>query len=261
VLFVFFYKILGWAEQELKKHRQHLHDLVEERTIEITTANNELKKSREELMDLSSHLQSVREDERTNVAREVHDELGQILTGLQIDFSNMILELPQDKSKLIKRSEKMTELIDQSIQTVQRISEELRPSLLDKLGIIPTIEWHVEEFQNRTGLNCEVTFNTDNVDLDKDPSITIFRILQETLTNVARHANATLVKITLKKENGCLILEIMDDGKGITKEDISSPKSFGILGMRERAHFVGGEFKINGTKGKGTTTTVTVPFS
>jgi signal transduction histidine kinase len=248
VLFVLFYIILGRVEDELDKHRKHLHEMVEERTVELTKAN-------EDLQTLSAHLQSVRENERTIIAREIHDELGQILTGLQINFSNMTMELPQTE-----KTKTMSELIDNSIQTVQRISEDLRPSLLDKLGILPALEWHAEEFQTHMGIKCSVMSNTEDLVLDKDRSTAVFRIFQETLTNVARHANATIVKTDLIKENGSLILKITDDGKGITEKEIFSPKSFGIIGMRERTHFVNGELKINSVRGEGTTVTVSMPL-
>jgi signal transduction histidine kinase len=263
------------AEKSLREAHDELEVRVEKRTADLAETNKklqaeinehkqtekELKRSREAMQGLSSHLQSVRECERANVAREIHDELGQILTGLQIDFSNLMIELPQEKETLIEKGKELAELIDRSIITVQRISEELRPSLLDKLGLAPAIEWHAEEFQNRIGIKCEVTYEADNLVLSWDRSLAIFRIFQEALTNVARHADATLVKTDLKKEKDCLILKVMDNGKGITNREAFSPKSFGIAGMNERALFVGGEFKIDGVMGKGTTITVIIPLS
>lgn len=224
-------------------------------------AEEELKRSREELRNLTAHLQSVREEERISISREIHDVLGQALTALQIELSNLTKKLPQEKKPLIKKAEKILELVDMSMDTVQRISSDLRPNLLDKLGIIPAIKRYAKEFQARTGIKCMVTSHNEQINLNKDLSTAIFRIFQETLTNVVRHANATTIRTDLKKENNCLILKMMDDGKGIDEKEMSSPKSFGIIGMRERADFVGGKIKIKGTKNKGTTVTVTIPLS
>jgi len=154
----------------------------------------------------------------------------------------------------------MSELIDMTIQTVKRISAELRPGLLDDLGLAVAIEWQAEEFQNRTGIKCEITLAPKDIILDQDRSTAIFRIFQETLTNVARHANATMIKVSLKEAEGKLVLKVRDNGIGITQEQISAPKSFGLIGMQERAHFWGGNVKISGIRNKGTTVTVSIPL-
>jgi signal transduction histidine kinase len=137
---------------------------------------------------------------------------------------------------------------------------ELRPGLLDDLGLVAAIEWQAEEFQKRTGIKCEATLDPEEIILDQDRSTAISRILQETLTNVSRHANATKVKVNLRKKAGKLILKVNDNGKGITEKQISDPKSFGLIGIRERVHLFGGEVKISGIRDKGTTVTVNIPL-
>lgn len=219
---------------------------------------SDLEITLEKLRNLSSHLQYAIEEERTWIAREIHDELGQLLTALQNDLSYLTLKLPADKKQLIKKTETMYEYIDMCIQTVQKISSDLRPSLLDKLGVIPAMKRHAKEFQARTEIKCVVTFNTEDLILDKDCSTMIFRIFQEALTNIARHANATIAKVNLTKETNKLILSVKDNGQGITADKVSSTKSFGIIGMRERVRFMGGELDIDGVKG--TSLIVTIPF-
>ncbi len=264
--------------EEIQQDKEKLEIKVKERTMDLARINKELqaeiverkraeenlKRSSIELRNLSTHLQSVREDERAYVAREIHDELGQLLTVLKINLSNLTKKFPPDRKPLFEKAKAISGLIDTCIQTIQRISENLRPSLLDDLGIIPAIEWHAKEFQNLTGIKCGVDFHNIDVDnfvLDKDRSTAIFRIFQETLTNVARHANATEAKAFLKNENNSLILQISDNGKGIIQEQITSPTSFGIIGIKERAHSIGGKIEIDGVKDKGTTVTLTIEHS
>ncbi|MBN1840742.1 MAG: response regulator [Deltaproteobacteria bacterium] len=227
--------------------------------IERKEAEEELRKSREELRNLSAYLQSATEQERTSIAREIHDDLGQALTALKMDLSWLGKRLPGDQKSLIDKTESMSKLIDATIQTVQRLSARLRPGLLDDLGLTAAIEWQVKEFENRTGTKCELTRSRDDFPQDRDLCTAVFRIFQETLTNVARHANATNVKITLKEELDKLVLEVTDNGKGITENQISDPKSFGLIGIRERARFFNGEVKISGMQDKGSTVRVSIP--
>ncbi len=178
-----------------------------------------------------------------------------------MDLSNLTDELPQDNRSLMKKTKSLSKLIDLSIQTTQKISSDLRPSILDNLGVIPAIKRHAKEFQSYSKIKCVLNLDNDDIVMDKDFSTVIFRIFQETLTNVSRHAKATRIKTSIKKENGSLILRINDNGRGITEEEIADPKSLGIIGIRERAHAVGGLVKINGAKDKGTTVIVTIPIS
>ena len=239
---------------------------------------------------LSEHLQSVREEERSQIARDIHDELGQSLTCLKMDLSWVNNRLSTDhslrsspstnpgnsarkpQSKLRngtkpKRQESlqaktvtMLKLIDRTIQTVRRLSSELRPALLDDLGLAATIEWQMQEFKTRTGIKYKLTLPSKDLILDQKRSTAIFRIFQETLTNVVRHSNATRVSISLRKKADNLILRVKDNGKGIAENEISDAKSLGVLGMRERALLLGGEVHITGADGKGTTVTVRVPM-
>jgi signal transduction histidine kinase len=155
----------------------------------------------------------------------------------------------------------MSGLVDGTIQSVQRISAALRPSVLDDFGLLAAIEWQTEEFEKRTGIKCSLNLAAGDLRLDESRSTAVFRILQETLTNVARHAQATRVSISLKKEDGNLILRVRDNGRGITETEISSAGSLGILGIRERAHILGGTVLIAGVPGKGTTVTAAIPLS
>ena len=224
-------------------------------------AEEELRSSREQMRNLSTYLQSVREKERTHISREIHDELGQALTALKMDLSWLGNRLPEEQKSLLEKTKTMEKLIDMTIHSVQRISAELRPGVLDDLGLMAAIEWQVEEFKNRTGIKCEVSLEPEDIILDRERSTTIFRILQETLTNVVRHSKATRIKVSLKEKAGNLVLKVRDNGKGITEKQISNPKSVGLIGIRERAHFWGGKVKISGVKDKGTIVTVSVPLN
>ncbi len=219
----------------------------------------ELKSSREQLRQLLAHIQSAKEDERTRISREIHDELGQSLTALKMDLSWITRRLGKDQGPLWEKSRLMSKQIDMNIQTVKRIAAELRPGLLDDLGLTAALEWQADEFTNRTGIKCDVSVLPEDMELDRNVSTAIFRIFQETLTNVVRHAKAKKVRASLKKNKDTLTFQVKDDGKGITEKQISNPKSIGLIGMRERVHFFGGKMEITG--GKGTTITVTIPVS
>jgi PAS domain S-box-containing protein len=221
-------------------------------------AEDALQCSLEELRALAARLQSVREEERTRVAREIHDELGQALTGIMLESASLIRELPRGAKQQLNRAESIMKLAHETIQSVRRISTELRPGILDDLGLIAAIEWAAEEFQSRTGTNCRLDLPEDDIVIDQERATALFRILQETLTNVARHANATQVNVRLANEEGTLILEVHDNGKGINKQELSAGRSLGILGMRERALLLGGGLAISGAPGQGTTIEVRI---
>lgn len=222
---------------------------------------DQLRTSQEQLRDLSRHLESVREEERTTSAREIHDELGQLLTGLKIDTSWIAKRIPKAEGSLIEKIKAMDELIDKAIETMKRISTELRPGVLDHLGLVSAIEWLAQELEKRTEIRFEFKSSPEEITLDRDCTTAIFRICQEALTNVVRHANATQVKITLKKEPDRIVLVVRDNGKGINEEQISDPKAFGLIGMRERARFCGGEVKISSAPHQGTMVAVSIPLT
>jgi len=258
-----------WLESTGKPYQTatgEIRGVIASRDItERKRAEEELKSSREQLRALAASLQSAREEERSRIAREIHDNLGQALTGLKMSLSWLDKKLSEvgdgvPPSLLLNEIASMSKLIDAAIQMVREISAELRPGVLDDLGLVAAVEWQAQEFQTRMGIRCRFTSTLENITLDKEQSTAIFRILQETLTNVARHANATRVNITLRKKAGNLILEVRDNGRGITESEISNPRSLGLLGMRERALLLGGNVEISGTPGKGTAVTVKIPY-
>ena len=223
-------------------------------------ADEQLRTSREQLRALSLYLESVREEERTNLAREIHDELGSLLTGLKIDLSWLAKKTSREQELILAKIKSMYELIDEAIQTVKRISTELRPGVLDDLGLSAAIEWAGQEFEKRTEIKLEFTSRPKDIILDGDRSTAIFRIFQEALTNIVRHANATNARISLKQDGDRVVLRIRDNGKGIDKKQLSDPKAFGLIGMRERAMSKGGDVKISATPGGGTTIIVSIPL-
>ena len=218
-----------------------------------------IKKNEEQLRNLTAYIQKVTEMERTNIAREIHDELGQALTILKMDLSLFRKMFPEDQTSMLEKTDAMSKLIDKTIQTVQRISTDLRPGLLDDLGLSAAIEWQLGEFQKRTGITCELIIDPKDVTFDGDRNTALFRILQETLTNIARHAEATEVSVSLKQKDGQIELKVQDNGRGITEEELTHPKSFGLIGIRERAVIFGGDSNVKGFPGKGTTVTVKIP--
>lgn len=221
-------------------------------------AEEEINKSRDELRSLTAHLQTVREEERTNLAREMHDEVGQILTSIKMNLSLMRRQV-EDKEKkfhakeLDEEIQSMSKMVDHAVVRVRKMITELRPELLDKLGLIPALEWYVEEYEKETKIKSEFRCDFEELSLDHNVELTIFRIIQEALTNVLKHASAKHVSIDVKKMRDHILVEVFDDGKGITEEEMKEKKSFGLLGMRERANLVGGEIEISGIAGKGTT--------
>ncbi len=222
-------------------------------------SEEEIKFSHEKLRNLAAHLNSVREEERKFIAREIHDELAQALTALKMGLVWLNKQLPEKKEPLTEKIKSMTSIIDMTIYSVRRISSELRPGLLDDLGLQAAIEWQAKEFGDRTGITCQVTFNSDTSNLDQERSTAIFRIFQETLTNVARHAEATEIKASLEKTPDMLIMKVQDNGTGIREENILNPHSFGIIGMQERTLLLGGDINLKGVQNKGTTVTVSIP--
>jgi PAS domain S-box-containing protein len=223
-------------------------------------AEEQLKSFNERLRALSARLQCVREEEGTRIAREIHDELGGALTGLKMDVSWLSKRLPERAGEAAQHKLKsMSELIDETIQKVRSIATELRPSMLDDLGLAAAIEWQAREFQRRTEIECEIKTLQEEISLSSEKSTAVFRIFQEILTNIMRHAGATRVEICMEQSDGDLILKVSDNGRGIKESDISETKSLGLLGMRERAIVFGGQVEIKGAEGKGTTVMVSIP--
>jgi signal transduction histidine kinase len=261
-------KELRAANEELSKEiteRQRAEDKLKQTVTELIRAEGQLKATSEQLRALSARLQSAREEEGTRIAREIHDELGAALSSLRWDLEDVDETVSEvgDRSQLHdlrKKIGEMMRLIDTTINTVRKIAAELRPTILDDLGLAAAIEWQAQQFQARTGIVCSCDCSLEKVESEQQ-STAVFRIFQEALTNVLRHAQATRVDIKMNEENGDLILSISDNGKGISENEKSKQQSLGILGMRERAHLIGGEIDINGVEGKGTVVIVRVPIS
>ncbi|MBX3331248.1 MAG: PAS domain S-box protein [Nitrospira sp.] len=225
-----------------------------------------LRATLEELRMLSERLATVREEEQTRIARELHDELGVGLTCLKVDLSRLrtIMGEPpgaRARKKMEDKIRSMVEQVDATVASVQRIATELRPSILDDLGLVAAIEWQCLDFQQRTGIPCTCVSSADDIAMEPEQATSLFRICQEALTNTTRHAQATAIQVLIRQLDDNLLLAIQDDGVGIPPEKLTESTSLGLLGMRERAASLGGEVTIVGLPGKGTTVTVRVPLS
>jgi len=234
--------------------RGTVQDITERQQIE-----RDLQRSFDQLRALAARLQSIREEERKRVAREIHDQLGQALTAIKIDMSFLVRELPAGEKHYAKRTSSILQLVEELIHAVRRIATELRPGILDDLGLVAALEWAGEDFQARTGTTCRLDLPQDDIAVGPEQATAIFRIFQETLANVARHADASQVEVRLAKEDGQLALEVHDNGNGIPENKLSIGESLGILGMRERTMLLGGELTISGSPGNGTTVRVRIP--
>ena len=260
------------VKEELARYRNQLEELVAERTGDLNQANillrkeveerasaeHQLKIIREQLRNLSNHLQNIREEEKTRIAREVHDELGQSLTALKMDLVCLKQELPGLQPDLQERIQTMSGLIDSTITSVQRISSELRPQILDVMGLCEAISWQAREYQKRTTLRFDL--NCEQVSINKELTTELFRIFQEALTNVVRHSRADRVCVSLHQNAEQITLEIGDNGQGMPPEKINAPQSLGLIGIRERVLFFGGEVEFQGEPGKGTRVIVKTPL-
>lgn len=237
-----------------KKHVASLLDITYREQAE-----EELRRSSDQLHALAARLQSIREEQSTALSREIHDGLGQALTAITIDVAWLGRHVPAGDEALQSKVSSISSQVRDTIELVRKISRELRPRILDELGLVAALEWQAQEFQDHTGIMCDLSVDAV-LKLDDDRSTAIFRIVLEGLTNVARHAAATRVALSLEKEEGCVVLKIMDNGVGIREDAIYSRESLGLLGMRERALVFGGEVSFEGAGGEGTTMTVTMPL-
>jgi PAS domain S-box-containing protein len=262
-------------EESLAKAKEVLELRVAQRTAVLARVNEELrteisdrvhaeeqlKSSLKQLRALAARIQNVREEERTSIAREIHDELGQACTAIKMDLALIGRKLTQRQEKLKAKVSSAMGLVDDTIVTLRRIASELRPRTLDDLGLSAALEWQAQEFQKRTGIVCHVVRPPEPLSLDMERSTAIFRIFQESLTNVARHSHATRVEIRLEKEATQVILEVHDDGVGFDPEQAKERRSLGLVGMQERAALLHGEFKVETTPGSGTTLTLRIPLA
>jgi signal transduction histidine kinase len=233
-----------------------LLDRLNLRTIQLETTGQQLRA-------LAARLESAKEEEAIRIAREIHDELGSDLTRLKWDLELIKKEHagPQDKDEMEKLSQKidgMVQMVDATTDTVRRISAELRPNALDDLGLAAALRFKTRQFQERTGIVTDCDCFVEDLGLNQQQSTAVFRVFEEALTNVMRHAGATTVDVAIEKENGDLVLTIRDNGRGITEAEKVDPLSLGLVGMRERVNLIGGEIDITGTEGEGTVVTIRI---
>ena len=219
-----------------------------------------VRESREQLRNLAARLQEVREEERTGIAHEIHDELGQVLTGLKIDLSWLVERLPAGEAAPRDKVNQMIRIVDTSVRTVRDITSHLRPALLDDLGLEAAVEWFTNDFAKRAAMGCHLDLSAGEVELGPGRATAVFRILQEALTNVARHAAGHRVDVALRTAGPNLVLEVQDNGKGISDEALSAAGSLGLIGMRERAGTLGGQVDIQRRVEGGTSVTCTLPM-
>jgi two-component system sensor histidine kinase UhpB len=244
---------------DIEFHQQKAYLLIVTDVTEKFKSEEELKSSYQQLKDLTARLQNILEDERTRIARAVHDELGQQLTALKMDASWISNRINIDDKPIQGKLGEMMMLIDETVKTVRRISAELRPGILDDLGLIPALEWQGEEFERRTGIQSKFLNGSADFGVDRDISTNIFRVYQEVLTNVARHSNATSIETTIEESNGWITLTIKDNGIGFDPEDAKNKKSLGLLGMRERALMFHGELTVETGNERGTIISLRMP--
>ena len=222
-------------------------------------AEHEIAHSREQLAELSSYLQKAKEHERARIAREIHDDIGGTLTAIKCELLPCIdAATPRTQAFFQKKAASIESLVDRVIDSTRRISLDLRPGILD-CGIVAAVQWQAKEFSNRTSISCRVSCENDEIMLDSDLSVAIFRVFQETLTNIAKHADASRIQVKLEELDGLVLLEVLDNGRGITSLDMGKQDSFGIRGMRERCMQLKGSFHISGNPEKGTKVTILIP--
>jgi signal transduction histidine kinase len=240
--------------------RWRLHDVTERKQAEV-----DLRQSRQTLRELSGRHEAVREEERATVARAVHDEIGAALTAIKMDLAQIrhgLDKLADGQNEIVmlrERTETAAQLIDETMQKVRSIAMELRPAILDDFGLVAALDWQLNEFQKRSGLRCELSVAPGDGRLSKATATAVFRVFQEILTNVARHAAATAVKVNLRQEGADLVLDVRDNGRGIREAEVKGAGSLGLVGMRERVRLQAGTVEVTGKPGTGTLVRVRVP--
>jgi PAS domain S-box-containing protein len=261
-------------ERTLTKEKERLELRVEQRTAVLARTNKELRSeiaerkrieeqhkiSLQQLRALAARLQSVREEERTLIAREIHDELGQACTAIKMDLALIGRKATKRQDRLRAKVASAIQLVDNMIGSLRRIAFELRPRMLDNLGLAAAMEWQAQEFESRTGIRCSIRLPREGIALDAERSTAIFRIFQESLTNVVRHAQATRVQARLETSANQLVFQVHDNGRGFDLDEAWARRSLGLVGMRERAVLLNGEFQVEGAPGRGTTLTLRIPL-
>jgi signal transduction histidine kinase len=248
--------------EKLEKRNAELHEYAEM----LKRNEGEVTKSREQLRVLAERLQAAREEERLRIARELHDGMGGMLMGIEIGLTWLQTKLdkkaePVERERLLEKTVELDKLVRDTANRVRQLCTELRPSILDNLGLGAALEWQAREFEERSAIKCDFTIEGEITGHRDGAATGVFRIFQEILTNVARHAHASKVVVRISQSDSKLLMRIKDNGIGIRPEQVSQAKSLGLLGMQERAEFLGGSIRIEGIKGKGTTVSVTIPVA
>jgi len=248
-------EIIAWVRSLLKV--KAYNDLLGTYRIEL---ESQVSKRTEELQRLAMHLLHAREEERKQIAREIHDELGQILAAIKMDLQWIERKSAQSPAPVLAGIHDVVGLADKTIQMVHRICSELRPGILDDLGLVAAIEWLGKDFSRKNDIPCNVDFTAAESTISAKSTTLVFRIVQEALGNISRHAHASSSSVELWEENRTLMIRIQDDGIGITEAQSNSPSAFGLIGIRERVQGLLGEMEISGTPGKGTTLRIRIPL-
>ena len=223
-------------------------------------AEQDLKQSHRQLRELSAHMENIQEEERKHIAREIHDELGQQLTILKLDLLQISRKLPSEQQETIEKMKEADQLLAETMRSIRKIATQLRPSILDTLGLVSALEWQSREFEKRFGITCVFESLLNEPVFSEQQSNALFRIYQEALTNVARHAGATRIDAVLSQQGNRVMLEVRDNGKGFRAGDMAGKKTMGLVGMQERALMIDGAFHIESAPGKGTYITVSIPM-
>jgi signal transduction histidine kinase len=223
-------------------------------------SETELSQSREKLRDLYRQLQNAREEERKRISREIHDELGQNITATKIDLAWLRKRIDPPQTALLQKVTSMEAVMDATLETVRRISSELRPGILDALGLSAAVEWLVKDFRTRSEINCRLSIQPEEIEVESNLAIDVFRILQEALTNVLRHARASAVEVALKQKEDLIELHVIDNGIGIADQKALDSNSLGLLGIRERLSVYGGDLNLQGFPEAGTHLLATIPI-
>jgi signal transduction histidine kinase len=250
-------KTLEQGLEEKNKALEEVNRALQEEIQERRQAEDQLRRMNKQLRDLTAMIQSVREEERTRIAREIHDVLGQQLTVIKLDLAWLSKRIREQE--LGEKVSMLLATTDETLQAVKKIATELRPGVLDDLGLVAAIEWQCREFESRMGIRCTLNTELHDLECSHEISTAVFRVLQETLTNIVRHAQASNVLIHMVIEDDELTVKISDNGKGITEEEIGNTRSLGLLGMRERMHMIEGKLYINGND-NGTVVKLKVPL-
>lgn len=256
------------VDDELAEYRNRLVSLVKLRTNELTNANARLlgeiedhEKTQEELRQLSIQTEKIREEEKCEISRKVHDQLGQLLTAMKMDLLQLDKKLPEDNLDLRQRAQSIVGLIDETITSVQGIAMELRPPILDAFGLCEAIAWQADEYKKRYGIQFNLNCLQEQMNLNKDLEIALFRIFQESVTNIVRHSEASQVDIEMFLKGGQLVMKIHDNGIGIQEDKVKDSNSIGLIGIRERVRSWSGEVQFSGVSGKGTTVEILIPIA